>query len=577
MRGTMIRILSRLLLGRAGCGRGAAGVLGRLRRDRAGNTLAIVAASIFPIAGIIGSGLDMGRAYLVQTRLQQACDAGVLAGRRKMGAGGQLDTPVRQEIVKFTEFNFPQRSMDTSTYTVNPTMTASTETIDLSLSTNMDTTIMRVLGVNFVPVSVACSARDDYMNVDIMLVLDTTGSMACKPQWTENECKDYTKDHGDRTLTLSNGRTVKYIEEKIENSANVSRMEGLRAALSSLRTQMAKIEEQFATAGADTRKRIRWAIVPFSQMTNPGLSIGPAGTTLYSRNPNWFNTTGSYRRSYNCGRNNICADAAVTETHLSGSPGSTADWMSKTWDGCVEERGTVNTVTPSSTYQIPNNIPTAAYDLNIDLPPTTTTPATRWTVADPSKTGNAQYACPKAMREWNTMSVADFNNYFKFTEGFAANGGTHLDIGMLWAARMMSRTGMWRTDNPEAYNGFPVARYIIFMTDGQMEIGPAGYGSYAQERFWQRVTTDGAPGPLTEHPNSADNNHYARLRMICTAIKNMDTKIYAISFGAGSTLTADMQACSSGAGYGFKADDSAALNTVFGKIADNIGSLRLSQ
>ena len=57
----------------------------------------------------------------------------------------------------------------------------------------------------------------------------------------------------------------------------------------------------------------------------------------------------------------------------------------------------------------------------------------------------------------------------------------------------------------------------------------------------------------------------------------MDAKIYAISFGAGSSLSADLDSCSSGAGYGFKADDSAELNAVFAKIGDNIGSLRLSR
>lgn len=543
--------------------------LRRLSRDVRGNTLALVAVCILPIAGIVGSGLDMGRAYLVKTRLQQACDAGVLAGRRKMGAGGSLTSVVSDEITKYAQFNFPQKSMDTSTYLIMPTMTASNETINLSLSTTMNTALMQLFGITTVPIAVTCSARDDYSNIDIILVLDTTGSMACKPERTESECSSYANQLGvsSQTTTIG-GKTVTYVKEETQGGTNISRMQGLRDALSSLRSQMATLETQFATASASTRRRIRWSIVPFSQMTNPGLSLGTAGTTLYARNPGWFNVNGSYRQSYSCG-NTQCAYNAQTSNHSS-------TWISNTWDGCVEERGTSNSITPNSGNQIPNNLPSSAYDLMFDYTPTASDANTRWTMADEAATGVAQYACPKAMRELNAMTTSDFNDYFKFSTGFVANGGTYLDIGMLWAARLISRTGMWGSDNPVTYNGFKVARYVILMTDGEMQTGhptagPIGYGAYAQEKFWKRVTTDG----LT---NTSDDNHSRRWLMTCTAIKNnMDAKIYSVSFGAGSSLSADLDSCSSGAGYGFKADNSATLSAVFAKIADNIGSLRLSQ
>lgn len=64
--------------------------LTRLRHDTAGNTIAIVAAGIIPLAGMIGGAVDMSRLYLTKTRLQQACDAGALAGRKAMG-GRWLD------------------------------------------------------------------------------------------------------------------------------------------------------------------------------------------------------------------------------------------------------------------------------------------------------------------------------------------------------------------------------------------------------------------------------------------------------------------------------------------------------
>ena len=58
----------------------------KLIRDQRGNAMMLTAAAIVPVLGMVGSGVDIGRAYMAQLRLQQACDAGVLAGRRSMAA-----------------------------------------------------------------------------------------------------------------------------------------------------------------------------------------------------------------------------------------------------------------------------------------------------------------------------------------------------------------------------------------------------------------------------------------------------------------------------------------------------------
>ena len=58
--------------------------MGRLRRDVRGNTLAMMAIALIPISAMVGSGIDTARLYVVKVRLQQACDAGALAGRKAM-------------------------------------------------------------------------------------------------------------------------------------------------------------------------------------------------------------------------------------------------------------------------------------------------------------------------------------------------------------------------------------------------------------------------------------------------------------------------------------------------------------
>ena len=64
--------------------------IGALCSNTRGSTLAICAAAIIPLLLLMGSGLDMSRAYMAKLRLQQACDAGSLAGRRVM-QGDTLD------------------------------------------------------------------------------------------------------------------------------------------------------------------------------------------------------------------------------------------------------------------------------------------------------------------------------------------------------------------------------------------------------------------------------------------------------------------------------------------------------
>ena len=95
-------------------------ILMRLYHNQAGNTLAIVAAAIFPLAALIGGGVDMSRLYLTKTRLQQACDAGALAGRRSMsgltwttGSGSSQDTANR-----FFTINFPAHKYGTNSAAV---------------------------------------------------------------------------------------------------------------------------------------------------------------------------------------------------------------------------------------------------------------------------------------------------------------------------------------------------------------------------------------------------------------------------------------------------------------------------
>jgi len=159
--------------------RGTQSFLARLRRDTAGNTLALVAAAIIPLAGMIGGAVDMSRLYLVKTRLQQACDAGALAGRKVMGGGGWTagtnNGSAEDTATKLFSVNFTDGAYGTGTLANKFEETDGTVTGTASVVVPM--TLMRIFRMTERTVSVSCTAKMEIPNTDVMFVLDVTGSM----------------------------------------------------------------------------------------------------------------------------------------------------------------------------------------------------------------------------------------------------------------------------------------------------------------------------------------------------------------------------------------------------------------
>lgn len=161
MRGTVI---SRLRLG-----------VMKLFRDQGGNALMLTAAAIFPVIGIVGSGIDIGRAYMAQLRLQQACDAGVLAGRRYMGATAYSDQ-AEAEALKMFDFNYPAGLYGSQGVTFESEPEGKSDVVGTATA-RLPTSIMHMFGFNNFELAANCGAKLEIANVDVMLVLDVTGSM----------------------------------------------------------------------------------------------------------------------------------------------------------------------------------------------------------------------------------------------------------------------------------------------------------------------------------------------------------------------------------------------------------------
>jgi len=247
------------------------GLLARLLRDRAGNVIAMAAAAVLPLLGLIGGGIDIGRGYLSQSRLQQACDSGVLAARKRLGTDvavtGDIPALAAESGQRFFNLNFQSGAYGTEGRTFEMTLEE-----DFSITgratAQVPTTLMAVFGFDELPVSVTCQAQLNMANTDIMMVLDVTGSMA----------------------ETNPGDTQ-------------TRMETMKATVRDFHAQL--------VANAPAATRLRFGFVPYSTNVNVGAlledgwvntdwsyqsrelfqELGPLTTRVYDRN--WTLKSGS--------------------------------------------------------------------------------------------------------------------------------------------------------------------------------------------------------------------------------------------------------------------------------------------
>ncbi|UZK66834.1 Tad domain-containing protein [Sphingomonas sp. M1-B02] len=160
---------------------GARGFLTRFARDTRANTLALTALSLIPLAGMVGGGVDISRMYIVKTRLQHACDAGALAGRKMMGGGtwGFNSYAPRTQAEKFFDANYNSAAYGATN--VTRSFSEAAGKVSGTASAVLPMTLMRIFGRTTETLAVACDAEMRLPNTDVMFVLDTTGSMRDVP------------------------------------------------------------------------------------------------------------------------------------------------------------------------------------------------------------------------------------------------------------------------------------------------------------------------------------------------------------------------------------------------------------
>jgi len=526
--------------------------------NRDANVAMIFAISLVPVIVAAGAGLDLARSMIVKSALSEALDAAALS----VGATpGLTQAQMQTQAQNYFNANYKIDSSYGTPATL--TVTPSGQSVTVSTSVPMPTTLMKVAGINTVNVASSSTVVWGQTKLWVSLVLDNTGSM---------------------TQTDSTG---------------TSKISALITATDQLLTML----QNASTTAGD----VQAAIIPFSKTVNVGTSnvnaswidwtdwkaapssstpantVGPGDSCPYSWNSNGFACAPNATNDANCTNGgwgsdcvstvpsnglicpsvhqsdastglgghyyNGCYTSVATGSTVQVSSGSSATcngyhncsctgsgsskkckantynhvWTANstsTWGGCIMDR--------SQNYDVNNSNPSGSNGLF---------PAENTQSCVPSKLGGLSYSWSSLTSQVNAMT---------------AGGSTNQTIGLDWG--MMAQT----TGNPLNAPALPAntSQYIIILSDGLN-------------------TQDRWSGDGSNEDSGTDN----RMALACTNAKAAGFVIYAVFVDLNGTQgnSTVLQNCASDSSKYFDLTTSGAIITTLNAIGQQITNLRVSQ
>lgn len=377
-------------------------LLRAILRNRSGNILPLSAMAIFAVAALIGGAIDISRAWRTQTRLQAACDAAVLAGRKAVTTNG-FDSTAKAQADRYFAANFSEDHYGAQDTAFTPSSADKGGTIDGMATAYMPPVLMQLFGFGAMEITTDCTASMGVGNSDIMMVLDTTGSMS----WA------------------------------LAGSTQ-TRIEALRAS-------MKNFYDTVETALSGTNARVRYGFVPYSSSVNVGqllVDLDPgylADTwTIQSRKPiyksvqtlsgygtptsqsvptttnptysNWSNhNSTNYLSSSSCNSQKP-ADTAWVKN------GAATTTSTTTINGSGQQIVTTVTAQPQTSTSYGCNLTFVVYRLQSRT-------GTRNSVTTVTSTADAIYTTTQTFDKWEYRPVTYDTSRFKLFESVSTNTG----------------------------------------------------------------------------------------------------------------------------------------------------------
>lgn len=553
-------------------------------RDARGNVAILFGLAAIPLLICIGAAIDYGRALIVQERMASAADAAGLA----IGSWtGLTEAEQKAKAQLFFNANYKSSMGTASPLQVN----FSGDNILLSVSAEVPTTFMRIANIDHLNMHAQATITKKERNIELVMVLDTTGSMA------------------------SGGKIT---------------------ALKSAAKQM--VSTLFE--GNDTSSTLKIGVVPFAAAVNIGSD---------KINSGWLDTRGYSAANATASAipyEDLDQVAGMHPLKLySGNSFSSAatSLTNRSWAGCVRERSGG----AGAPYELTDDAPSAATPATLWAPyfapdePGAASPINGTSISnnylcdDPAKSwsgcsGSATYGgssgtnpgtCVKnatggagsTFNCTNTSSASancdnvrqcltkkygnrgvsstsvgpDFNcpptkitpmTTTKATvdaaiDALTPKGSTVIPAGLVWGWRAISPTAPFTEGS--AYNDEKYVKAIILLTDGENDVnqatnavGKSSYNAFGYAKNGHLGNTNGS---------NANATLDAKTLTVCNAIKAKDIRLYTIGFQVSTASQTLLQACATQPDMFYNSPSNSQLAAIFQDIAQGLSELRLAQ
>ena len=398
-------------------------LLARLARDTRGNVLPIVGAALIPLTIMIGSGIDVSRAYMAKSKMQSACDAASLAARRVL-KNDTLDQNVRDTATDFFNFNFPKNLYGTAT--VAPVVTKpSAGVIRIAADTTIPTVVMNLFGFGSLPLSVNCDASLNFVNTDIVLVLDVTASMAQSLDGTD-------------------------------------KIDALEEAVLALYDELTPIQTQLQSQGL----RLRYGIVPYSSTVN-------VGRLLYAKNSGYIASKATVpSRVANMTEKVYAANTPTESSGWEVASSTLADWECEYyWVGASNQSGGGPAPTPTTVTRYQGTSSSSGYNKsqNWGWSGASDTSGTRRSCRRWKRVETTTYTTRYAFKNWTHQQVEyDVSNFIKpgGSLNYAINGSGTIASSMSYDPQKLAINATGASTSNATWNGCIVERKTTLAING---------------------------------------------------------------------------------------------------------------